>query len=237
MACLLCAPLRWMGRAGWLGEGFDPQSREDARGRIGALIADWDFAQANDWFVMDQPPLRERVEAAAALLEADPAAAFPTLLAFAEQGSIWSMILTAWCYEVGAGIAMDSERAEAWYRSAAAGGSQRAALNLAWLAWRREDFEACEAVFRDSAAGGWAPALYWVARCRMRRSRVKATFLEIRPLLERALAAGSPGAKRMLGRYLSEGWGGMAGVVRGHRLMWSFAEWVVDQERAEANAP
>jgi TPR repeat protein len=128
----------------------------------------------------------------------------------------------AWCYHRGEGVAADVAESEAWFQRAFEGGSQRGLLEYGSLNWWRGDLDKCEAIFSVGAANGWAPAQYWLAKVRVRKSRTRATLWEVRPLLEGAIANGSPAAKWFLGYYIGRGWYGLRAIPSGLKLLWQF---------------
>ena len=82
---------------------------------------------------MDQTLAHERCPAAdfnRALACTDPAAAFDHLLVAARGGCLRAQFLVGLAYHTGRGVAVDFERAAAWYREAACGGDSYAIANL-----------------------------------------------------------------------------------------------------------
>lgn len=203
----------------WLRKTLDLPTPED-RSR---LLWAWDIQQANDWKIVSADPDYAQVKEAARRLDSAPEAAFGALLEFAERGSVWGMVQVAYCYHAGRGVAADMTRAEDWYRRAAEGGSQHAALSYGRILWHRGELDRCEAVFGAAAADDWAPAQYWLARTLVRKSRKRATLRRVRPLLESAVAKGSPAAKWFLAYYLVRGWLGLREIPAGFRMAWQFA--------------
>ena len=114
-----------MGLKSWLGSkiGIDEFRAEQRR-----LLKEWEYAQINDWDLLDEDPHKDEAKAAARLLDDSPAEGFGLLLDFANRGSLYSMNFVAWCYAVGTGVAKDWDQAEAWYRRAFEGGSDRGLL-------------------------------------------------------------------------------------------------------------
>ena len=202
----------------WLARKLGLPSPEARR----KLLRDWDYAQIDDWKVLSADPNKDSAIAAASLHASAPEEAFHALLGLAEEGSVWSMLWVAWCYHTGQGVLSDMAQSEAWFRRAFEGGSERGLLEYGKLQWSRGDLEKCEATFSVGAANGWAPAQYWLARVRVRKSRTRATLREVRSLLENAIAKGSPAAKSFLGYFLGRGEYGLRAIPSGFKLAWQF---------------
>ena len=82
---------------------------------------------------LDQPPSPASQPAAdfnRALRCRSEADAFPCLLRAAEAGCLRAQFLVGLAYHTGRGVAVDYERAGAWYRKAAGGGDSHAIANL-----------------------------------------------------------------------------------------------------------
>jgi len=207
-------------RRSWLARKLDlppPEFQEK-------FLRDWDYAQIDDWRLFKADPNEEEVKEAITLFDAAPEEAFHALLGLAALGSVWSMLWVAWCYHGGKGVPSDAALSEEWYQRAFQAGSQRGLLEYGRLKATHRDFDACEAVFSVGAENGWAPAQYWLACARVWKSRTPATLRRVRPLLESAIAGGSPAAKWFLGFYMSRGWFGLRAIPAGFRLVVQFSE-------------
>lgn len=181
-------------------------------------LLDWDYAQANDREIWDRESEKDRIKEAADVRRINPVASFELLSELAERGSLWSMLRVASAYEDGIGVARNPVAAEEWYRRAYEGGSERALLCYARLLGLRGDLSKCEEVYSVGAARDFAPALYWLARNRLRRFPNRRTRLEVRPLLERATAKGSLNAQKLLARKMLGGQFGLREIPRGLQL-------------------
>jgi TPR repeat protein len=190
--------------------------------KIWKVIHKWDYAQANDDLILGDEPQAERMNKALALYESDQEAGFQECLALAEEGSVWCMGKVAWSYFRGQGVSADISRAEEWYRRGFEGGSTRFLLDYAALLLKRDGFDAAESAFRSAAADGWPPALFWLAWCRIKRSNTRQALVQVRPLLERAAAHGSPGAQWFLAHNMAHGRFGLREVPRG---FWRYWKW------------
>lgn len=179
----------------------------------------WDEAQTDDQALFDSDPHKDELNEIA-----DPEAAFQRVLSLAEQGSVAAMIGVGTGYLYGRLVKADSGLGEDWYRRAAERGSRYAQLHLGKALGRRGDFDACEAVFAIGVKQNWAPAQFWLAWYRLRRSRTRATYREVQPLLEQAAAQGSPTAKWVLGKHLCKGDFGIRHIPRGVRMMLALGE-------------
>lgn len=213
MASWALAPFRWLR----MKLGLPSQAE------IWKLGTDWDLAQCNDLEVWESDPFNDRMRDAFPLRRNDPEAGFLKLLELAELGSVWSMVHVAACYDAGRGVAADAAQAEEWYGRAFASGCDFALLNYAKHLISRGDRDAAEAAYRVGVARDWAPALFWLAQSRTKRSKSRKTVLEVRPLIERAAALGSPNAKRVLSRNLAQGRYGLREIPRGLSLVWELA--------------
>jgi hypothetical protein len=180
----------------------------------------WDFNQADDTALFERDPEQDRIKEAFLVRETDPKAGFLRLLELAEHGSVWSMNHVANSYHRGVGIARNPIEAEDWFRRAFEGGSEYAQLRYGKILGQRGDFDKCEEVFAVGVAKDWAPALYWSARYRLRRSDTRETLRQIRPLLERASAKGSVPAYQLLASATLWGGFGLREIPWGLHLAW-----------------
>jgi len=217
MGCILCGPLKWL--CARISAGC-AESHAEFRKRANS----WDFKQVDDTTLLERDPERDRIKEAFLVLETDPEAGFRRLLELAQQGSVWSMSHVASSYFRGFGVAADPVEAEDWFRRAFEGGSEYAQLRYGKILGRRGDFDKCEEVFGVGVAMDWAPALYWSARYRLRRSNTRETLRQIRPLLERASANGSVPAHLILAPAMLWGRFGLREIPHGLRLVWEGVE-------------
>jgi TPR repeat protein len=197
-------------------------SHREADQRIWEWFRSWDFKQTNDGDVWNNESGRADIDEALEIWKTDKTLGFQLYLALAEQGSVFCMGKVAYLYWLGIGVSADVERAEFWNRRAFERGSTRAMLEYAKLLAARGDFRGAEAVYEKGAADGWAPAQFWLAWYRLKRSDTRQMWLRVRPLLESAAAQGSPAAQRELGRALSVGRFGIREIPRGLKL---FTAW------------
>ena len=203
---------------GWLSN--KKTEARDAWNRSWSTYKKWEYGQCNDDAVWDHESDKESIRAAARLAKEDPEAGFRQMLALAEQGSVWAMVRVAYDYQVGAGIAVDFNQAEQWYRRACQGGSQRALLYYGWLLYRQGDLERTAEVFQAGVVDDWAPAMYWFCRCKLKLSNTRQTFLEVLPLLERGSAKGNEACERIVAIRLTKGQAGLRRIAEGMtRLM------------------
>jgi TPR repeat protein len=196
----------------------------------------WDYAQANDLEIWTADPNKDELRKAIALRKIDPENGFRQLLRLAESGSVWGMLETGVNYRDGAGATLDRQRAKEWEKLASENGCQTALLVYCTMLMTDGDLDGAIKALRIEAAKDWPPALYWLSVCRSRQSRSRKTMLEVRSLLERAAALGSPGAQRNLAIYMAKGRFGLREIPRGLRLLFRFARKMVsaiDAEEAE----
>ncbi|WP_394761983.1 hypothetical protein [Phenylobacterium sp.] len=182
-------------------------------------LTKWEYAQANDWGIFDADPFKDELMSAIRLHDASPEEGFVRLLDFANRGSLYSTHYVAWSYGVGAGVPKDKDQAQAWYRRAYEGGSDRGLLGYgAYLVSRGQNDEA-EKVYETGWRRGFVPAVYRLIRLRLRPTLPLAERLAWKPSLEWAVEAGHPAARYMLGKYLFRGWFGVPGIPRGLKLV------------------
>jgi uncharacterized membrane protein YhaH (DUF805 family) len=117
------------------------------------------------------------------------------------------------------GVAPDELRAEVWLKKAFEAGSLRSLLTYGKLLAWRGDMAGAEAVFASAAGEDWAPALYWLASTRLKRSNSPETLAEARSLLERAAAQGHPAASWRLGKDMCRGRYGLQNIPRGFGML------------------
>lgn len=181
----------------------------------GARLA-WDYAQCA--VPTEAEPRQQRIRDTLSLLPTEPERAFVEFLTLADEGSAAAMLLTAWCFEVGKGVATSQADAEAWYRRAADAGCERAVLELGRTLTARGAFEEAISVYLDGVAREWAPALTRTAILELKRATTVRERSRWRPLLERATELGSPTAKAWLARGLAKGWFGVWRIPAGFWL-------------------
>jgi len=174
----------------------------------------WDEAQANDQALFGSDPYKDELDEIT-----DPQDAFRRTLSLAEQGSVLAMIGVGTGYLYGRLVEADTGLGEDWYRRAAERGSRYAQLRLGKALGARGDFDGCERVFAIGTDQDWAPAQFWLAWYRLRRSQSRATYREVQPLLEKAAAQGSPAARWLLGKRMTRGAFGIRHIPRGIRMM------------------
>ena len=209
----------------------DTRSRGvSGRKTLSGVWAEWDYAQANDWagrndwIGPESQAVAADVEEAIALRASDPEKSLQALLAFAERGSVWSMIQVAHCYGVGWGTPVDPSREEDWYRRAFEAGSERALLDYGAILSSRGALDLAEAVYAAGSAKGWAPAMCHLARLRLKKSSSRDGHFAIYSLLESAREQGSPAALWFLARYMARGYFGVRNIPKGVALCFKAGE-------------
>lgn len=179
----------------------------------------WESAHSNEYelwsAISDQA--RERLNAAKAIREMNPAEAFRIYRELADAGVFWAMEMMAYQYWTGIGVARDFEQAQAYYCRAIEAGSWMATLRYARLLVSQGQFDAAHGVLQDGVQAGFIPAFYWLARLRYRRLGSRRTIREIVPLLEHAARAGHPAAALFLARLRMVGKLGVGEIMRGFR--------------------
>ncbi len=179
----------------------------------------WEYAQTNDWNLLETDPQKEEVKASVRLLDHTPEDGFAQLLQLANSGSVFCMNFVAWCYWSGTGMSRDLDQAMAWWRRAYENGSDRGLLEYgACLAGNGRADEA-ERIYEAGWERGFAPAVYRLIRMRLTPSLPLPARLEWQPSLEWAADEGHPAARYMLGKYLFRGWFGIGGIPRGAKLV------------------
>lgn len=190
------------------------------RPEVDAKFRRWRDAQLNDGYLIRNDPQREALVAASELQNSDAKAALSRFLALAEGGSVWSMIHIGVAYGRGSdGASKNHTEAERWLRLAAEHGSCRARIYLANLYVMQSDFAAGEKVLQPCLAEGLAPAMYTMARVKLKqRPRTAERSEEARVLLEQASALGDLGAQWDLSRYMVRGRFGWHRIRQGFQL-------------------
>jgi TPR repeat protein len=201
----------WLDRY-WRRRGL-PTSKDQA-----SYCYEWDYAQIRRPVSFEDEADRNEEAEACRQFKDDNRTGFPQLLALADRGSVASMEWVAWCCANGIGVARDPIETEIWRRRAFLCGSDFGLLAYGAMLARRGDYRGAEAVYRVGTERDWAPALEYLAYCRLRQSFSWKTLREVRPYLERAAEQGSPGAKRRLARLMSFGLYGLRDMPRG----WAF---------------
>lgn len=204
--------LQALGR--WLDARLPPPRMADLRAAEDA----WDYAQADQQPWEHEPDVDE-LSKTLKLLQEDPAKAMPGLSALAGVGSPSALNAVGETYFWGRGVPQDRAMGEEWFRLAFEAQSRRGLLNYGKaLMWRR-DLEGAARVFVVGARERWGPALYWLARTEAARGgALKPRLRRVAPLMTRAAATGSPGAKGHLAALMMVGLFGLKRVRRGWKL-------------------
>jgi hypothetical protein len=185
------------------------------------------FAQSNDREVVDADPNRDELAATLDLWKSDPVTVLPRLSALAAAGSVWGMLILGYALQYGEGGTVDLALAEYWYRRAGARGCQNAQLRLGWLLEQRGEFAECEKLYAAGAADGWTPAMYYLAKAKLRLKRSRADMQEARDLLAEAAALGDLGAEKDLAELSARGCFGLRKIPGGLRSLRSTAGKIV----------
>ena len=201
---------------------IDARWPDTDRPRRRKVILQWDYDQANLQPPEGEPDL-DGLNEALRLLHTDETEAFERLYRLAVAGSGSAANAVGEAYQYGYGVKIDEAAAEHWYRRACDQGRRRGLLNYGRLLWRQGRSTEAEQVFLKGEQADWAPAIYWLAVVRTTRAPLTWLFRS-RSLLERAAAAGSPGATGALGMILVLGAGGPGQVRRGIELVLAYAD-------------
>jgi uncharacterized protein len=196
----------------------------------------WRYTQTNDQEVIDRDPEHDALVETERMWRRDPEAAFPELAALAERGSVWSMLLLGYAYQVGKGVTADPLQAESWYRRASEHGCRQAQLRLGWIYDQRNDDAKSELIYAVGAAEHWAPAMYYLARVKLRQPTSAEQLGQVRALLEQASALGDLGAQIELAHLFVRGRFGWQRIPSGIRLVLVAAKKVFALEKATASA-
>ena len=188
---------------------------------IARLEEEWEYAQANDGAIWAAEAQKDRIAVAQIALDESPNEALPMLLSLADGGSVGSMLLLGWCFSTGRGAVQNWVEAERWYRSAYSAGSQRALLYLGSELELRGYSEAQEDLYTEGALRDWPPAVFRLAKLRLRFFLSPEKAKAVRVQLGYAAAAGSPEAQWWLAWFSLRGCFGLWRIVPGHFEMWA----------------
>jgi TPR repeat protein len=202
----------------WIDARWPDMDRPRRRKRI----LQWDYDQANLQAPDGEPDL-DGLNDALRLLGSNEGQAFERLYRLAIAGSPSAANALGEAYQYGYGVEIDEVAAEYWYHRASDQGLRRGLLNYGRLLLRQCRYTEAEQVFAKGEQVDWAPAIYWLAIVRIRRAPLTWLFRS-RSLLERAAAAGSPGAIGTLGTILVLGAGGPTQVRRGIDLLLAYLD-------------
>ena len=103
--------------------------------------------------------------------------------------------------------------------------------------FERGAHESWPSTLGDGAQKGFMPASYWLAWYTYQLSPKRKTAREVRPLLEAASAAGHPGAKLVLARWMTFGKFGLREIPRGFRMSREIAQSLIDKEHENDSEP
>ena len=183
-----------------------------------AYARKWESAYSSGWEPYgagDQ--FQDRRTYALELAKSDPDKALGQFEALAADGDAWAMRSLGNWYENGRHVEKDLQRAEQYYRDALRAGSWQATQQLARLLFVHSKEDRWDAILADGDAAGFVPSSVQLARYRYQRSSTRATAREVRPLLEKAAAAGHPGARMRLARWKALGYFGLGKIRQGLR--------------------
>ena len=207
MACILC---RWLwGRL---------QTPERGMAAFETYEREWESTYSSGWEPYEGgDQLQDRREYAWELAKSDPDNALGQFEALAADGDAWAMRALGSWYEKGRHVEQDLQRAEQYFHDAIRAGSWRATQQLARLQFVHSKEDRWDAILADGDAKGFVPSSVQLARYRHERSPTRATAREVRPLLEKAAAAGHPGARLTLARWKTLGSFGLGEIRQGIR--------------------
>lgn len=202
----------------WLWSKIDRDYESGCAG-IWQRTYDWDRAASTDEDQYWDELYFDRITVVTALWDSNPTAAFEGFRELAELGSIHGMIWLGQCYEQGHGTKIDFDAAYDSFSRAISAGSWLATLDISSLLFNNGYFDECEEYLEDGIRADYIPAYFWLAWYRIKRSNTRATYRQIKPLLEYAAEKGHPTAKdyfaasMMLGKY------GIRETLRGFRML------------------
>jgi hypothetical protein len=209
----------------------------DGRGHpcdaIDELSTAWEYDNSNEWELWNKEPDVDRLKSAELIQSTDPKAAFQIYLELAQIGSVRSMTLVAWHYAYGLGKVVESDDALAhdWYCRAIEGGSWMATRYYAQYQQSRGNIAHCEQMLEMGVNSDWIPAYFWLAHYRIKHSKSRNIYKEIRPLLEYAADKGHPWAKAKYSSLMLYGRFGLREIRHGFKLRMAFcAELAKDAE-------
>ncbi|MFM5894980.1 MAG: tetratricopeptide repeat protein [Novosphingobium sp.] len=182
--------------------------------------SDWEYSEtgySHDFYDESEANQR-RLDEARELLATDPPAAYASYLELANAGSMTAMFHLALCLEAGTGVDCNLDQALHWYGEGLDAGSWTSALEYARLLDRTGDREACDKLLQSGVNAGLATAAYRLARYQYNRSQMRRTAREIRPLLDRAIEKGHPGATFFLSELMTKGKLGLGNIFAGIRM-------------------
>jgi hypothetical protein len=177
----------------------------------------WDRNSSNEWELWEANSVfhLERLNAARELLSTDAATALEIYTDVAEAGSVWAMEQVGRFYAAGIGTGADFEVAQQWYLRAIGAGSWYATIRLARLLDRHGRAEDCRQVLQQGVDADYVPAQFWLARLTYSANPTRSTTRCIAPLLEKAVAAGHPGARHLQIHLMMRGRLGLANIWSG----------------------
>ncbi|MGA2774369.1 MAG: tetratricopeptide repeat protein [Bryobacteraceae bacterium] len=139
----------------------------------------------------------------------DYSTAFKEFLPLAEQGSARAQFRVAYMYDVGKGVARNSEQAVRWYRAAAANGEAAAQYNLGLMLANGEgvakDYDEAAKWFRSAASQGDSMAQYELGLLYFSGNGVPMNYAEWLKWLQSSARQGYLAAQKELGFWLDFG--------------------------------
>ena len=197
--------------------------REDSDQWEDEYTAEWDHRDAE---CPGQPARMKEAEGA----RHDPGKAFEIYLAAAEDGSVWSMWMIGWHYDVGLHVTRSFDMAERYYCEAVGHGSMRAALSYAQLLRREKGRAAALEILAEPVRKNYLPAYFWYSTYAYGANPTKATAREIQPFLNEVADAGHPYARYLRSQLMVRGKFGPANIIRGMRQQWALVKKYFDDE-------
>jgi TPR repeat protein len=176
----------------------------------------WAGGEVDFWW--DQP-YAEQLMAVARLSETDPVAAFQGYQELAQKGCVHAMIWVGNCYRYGLGTEPNFDKAYENYSLAIDEGSWIATRDMAGLLFDNGNFAECEEYLEEGIEYEFIPAYFWLAFYRIKQSKSRAIYREVKPLLEYAAAEGHPHAYSYLSALKMFGKFGVWEIPQGIRQM------------------
>jgi len=163
----------------------------------------------------DEEPDPIRLYDARRKLENDPERAVQELAFLASRGSIMSMIYLGEAFARGTGGEIDQEKAESWYKKAAASGSPIALHLLGRLYLKSDRAQEAVEAFKHAAEKDYAPSLYLLGRMYFWGRGVQRDSRCGAKMFRCAMKLGNLPAKGAMAKFLMSGEEGRLGVLRG----------------------
>jgi len=153
------------------------------------------------------------------VLQTDPASGHTLLVELADQGSPWAMEELAISHESGRYVKLDLNKSLRWYHKAVKASSFTAVISFARVLDKLGHHDRCDKFLSNNLDIGFPAIHFWLAWYRIKRSKSKNIYKEVKPLLEYASKNGHIGAQVVFANSMARGRFGILDIPKGLKML------------------